>query len=144
MLSGKCEAAQTYASLNTAARYYLQQIRGYLHAVTDSSVTDEARAELDSARQAFREIYSDAQMILPDHVLQAAIQVSLALGDGYGMIKRLEQGKLRPGTPGSLAESPETISEFCNERLYERTGHLRQLMREDLGVASPELQNPAG
>jgi hypothetical protein len=129
------ERRSTYAALNTVARGYVQQLRAYLRVVAEGSATDDDRADLAAARQGFRDVYSDAQMILPDRVLNAAIEVSSALGDAYGMIKRLENGELRAASAGGPAETVDTVGEYCRERLYELTGDLRQLMREDLGVA---------
>ena len=73
-----------------------------LSAVGRSGRSDDDRADLAAARQGFRDVYSDAQMILPDRVLNAAIEVSSALGDAYGMIKRLENGELRAASAGGL------------------------------------------
>jgi hypothetical protein len=55
-------------------------------------------------------------MILPDRVLQSAITVSLALGEAYGMIKRLCADLARhatapaPPTAGN-ASAPRTITQ---------------------------------
>jgi hypothetical protein len=129
------ERRSTYAALNTSARSYVQQLRAYLRVIAEGSVTDDDRAGLAVARQGFRDVFSDAQMILPDRVLDAALEVNSALGDAYGMIKRLENGEPRAAPADGPAETIDTVGEYCRERLYELTGDLRQLMREDLGVA---------
>ena len=89
------ERRSMYARLNTAARQYQQALGSYARATADDTVTDEACAELADARQSFRDLYSDAQMILPDKVLDAAMSVSASLGEAYGMVKRRETGKPR-------------------------------------------------
>ena len=77
------ERRAMYAALNTAARQYQQELTAYLRAISSNSVTDESRADLTKAREGFRELYSDAQMILPDRVLEQAMSVSASLGEAY-------------------------------------------------------------
>lgn len=55
----------TYAELNTAARQYQQELEAYLRMIADGDLTDEARSELGNARRKFRDLYFEAQMILP-------------------------------------------------------------------------------
>jgi hypothetical protein len=124
-----------YARLNTAARQYQQALGACARAMPDGAAIGEARAELADARQTFRDLYSDAQMILPDRVLQAAMSVSTSLGEAYGMIKRLEIGepRIRPGV--NQAETAEMAREFTHKTVYNQILELRRLMREDLGVS---------
>jgi hypothetical protein len=133
------ERRSLYARLNTAARQYNQALREYLRMVKTGSVTAEGRAELAQARDSFRDLYSDAQMMLPDRVLEAAAEVSAGLGEAYGMIKRLESGAPRAGSTGSQAETVEVAHKYCSVTLYDCIADLRQLMREDLGVSHPNL-----
>ena len=58
------ERRTMYARLNTAARRYTQQLRNYLRMLQDDVLTAEERDRLEKARQAYRDLYSDAQMIL--------------------------------------------------------------------------------
>ena len=126
-----------YAGLSTAARRYQQALDAYLRMIADVTLTDEARTELASVRKDFRDLYSEAQMILPDKVLDEAISVSAELGEAYGIIKRLEIGK-----PRATSEyGPETIElarETAHVTIYNSIIQLRQLMRQDLGVSDPE------
>jgi type II secretory pathway pseudopilin PulG len=134
------ERRSLYASLNTAARQYNQALREYLRMVTAGSVTEDERSELSQARATFRDLYSDAQMILPDRVLQAAAKVSGSLGDAYGMIKRLESGRPRANSAEGTAETFEVAHEYCRVTIYDLITDLRQLMREDLGVSPPRRE----
>ena len=129
------ERRSIYARLNTAARQYQQALGFYVRAMVDDAVTDEARADLADARQGFRDLYSDAQMILPDKVLNAAMSVSASLGEAYGLIKRLEAGKPRIRPDAKQAETIEMAREYAYVTVYNQILELRQLMREDLGVS---------
>jgi type II secretory pathway pseudopilin PulG len=129
------ERRALYAGLNTAARRYTQELRSYLRMIADGQVTEQGRADLAAARQAFRDVYSDAQMILPDRVMDGAAVVNANLGDAYAMIRRLE-GADQSGAGKGGGESIESARHFCNVTLYDHVGTLRQLMREDLGVSS--------
>jgi hypothetical protein len=129
-----------YARLNTAARRYTQQLRNYLHMLRDGAITADGRDRLEKARQTYQELYSDAQMILPDRVLKAAASVNTSLGDAYGMIKRLEAARPRAETADGPADTVERARELCSVTLYDLIDSLRQLMREDLGVSDPARQ----
>jgi hypothetical protein len=128
-----------YARLNTAARQYAQELRAYLRLIPPSAVTDERRSALAVARQAFRDLYSDAQMILPDKILAAAVLVNDGLGQVYGTIRRVEEGG--DDAPDRDARI-KTAQDYCRGDLYDLIGAMRQAMREDLGV-SDELSGPA-
>ena len=126
----------TYAGLNRAARRYQQQLETFLRVIEDSTPADEARAELADARMKFRDLYSEAQMILPDAVLEAAKSVSADLGDAYGIAKRLEIGK--PQTvAGEGVETIDMAKHYTHVTVYDCILHMRHLMREDLGVSDP-------
>jgi hypothetical protein len=131
------ERRAMYARLNTAARGYTQQLRTYLRMLQDDVLTAGERDRLEMARKTYRDLYSDAQMILPDRVLKAAASVNTSLGDAYGMIKRLEAARLQAGTADAAADAVERARELCNVTLYDLIDSLRQLMREDLGVSDP-------
>src|SRR5262249_13156697 len=129
------ERRSMYARLNTAARRYQQALRAYVRAMADGAVTGKARAELADARESFRDLYSDAQMIFPDKVLGATVSVSASLGEAYGMVMRLDSGSPRIGPDGIQAETIELARECAHVTVYNQILELRQLMREDLGVS---------
>jgi len=131
------ERRTMYARLNTAARRYTQQLRNYLRMLQDDVLTAEERDRLEKARQAYRDLYSDAQMIFPDKVLKAAASVNTSLGDAYGMIRRLEAARPQVETADGSADTAERARELCNVTLYDLIDSLRHLMREDLGVSDP-------
>jgi hypothetical protein len=125
-----------YANLNTAARQYQQELEEYIRLLNESSSDTGTHAGHAEARRKFRDLYSDAQMILPDPVLEAAVEVSAALGDAYGIARRLEFGK--PQTSQETGtETLEMAREQAHVTVYNRIVDMRHLMREDLGVSGP-------
>jgi hypothetical protein len=132
-----------YARLNTAARQYRQELEAYVREIRDHSLDDSGQAAIASARKNFRDVYSEAQMVLPDKVLDAAISVSEDLGEAYGISKRLEIGKPRT-IPGKGPETLEMAGEAVHVTAYDCIARMRQLMREDLGVAAPGTQLTSG
>lgn len=129
------------AGLNTAARQYQQQLEAYLRMITADAISDEGRAELAEARERYRQLYSDAQMILPDKLLDGAASVSARLGESYGRVKRLEIGKPRAESADSPAETIESTRNCIHVTLYNEISGLRHLMRQDLGVSDPGIPN---
>ncbi len=123
-----------YASLNTAARQYQQELEEYIRQLKEGSPDESARSGLAEARKKFRDLYSEAQMIVPDPVLEAAVEVSAALGDAYGIARRQESGRPR----SSRESGPETLEmarQQAHVTVYNRIVVMRRLMRKDLGVS---------
>jgi hypothetical protein len=131
------ERRAIYAQLNTAARQYEQAIYEYLRVMLEAAPTPEQRAELTEARESFRELYSDAQMIIPDKVLAAAMEVSAGLGVAYGKARRLEERLSGGGAADDSKETIEAARAYCHDDVYGLIISLRRLMRQDLGVSEP-------
>jgi hypothetical protein len=131
------ERRRVYAELNTAARHYEQAIYACLREMPDALPTPEQRAELTKARDSFRELYSDAQMMIPDTVLAAAMDVSAGLGEAYGTARRLEQRVSAGGSADSTREAIQVARAYVHEDVYRLIIGLRGLMRDDLGVSGP-------
>jgi hypothetical protein len=131
------ERRAIYAQLNTAARQYEQAVYEYLRVISEVAPNPEQRAELTEARESFRELYSDAQMILPDEVLAAAMEVSAGLGEAYGKARRLEQRLSEGGAADDPEETIETARAYCRGDVYRLIIDLRGIMRQDLGVSGP-------
>jgi hypothetical protein len=138
------ERRSIYARLNTLARQYQQALTAYARTLEDGVLTDDERVQLIAARQSFRELYSDAQMIVPDKVLNATMLVSACLGEAYGMVKRVEAGKPRMRPELDRVETIAMAREFAYVTVYNTILELRQLMREDLGVSDQGAVSRAG
>jgi hypothetical protein len=126
-----------YAQLNTAARQYEQAIYEYLRVISEAEPTPEQQGELLAARKRFRELYSDAQMVVPDKVLGSAMDVSAGLGEAYGKARRLERRPSAVGAVDDLGRAIEAARAYCHQDVYRLILDLRALMREDLGVSEP-------
>jgi hypothetical protein len=141
------ERRAIYARLNTAARQYEQAIYQYLRVIAEGPPDPAQEDELVAVRETFRELYSDAQMMLPDQVLAAAMDMSYGLGQAYGKARRLERRLHLEPSGGRPADDPgETIEaarEYCHRDVYQMIIRVRGLMREDLGVSEPAGQ-PGG
>jgi hypothetical protein len=131
------ERRAIYAHINTAARQYEQAIYQYLRLLSQAEPTPEQLAELTQARESFRELYSDAQMMIPDTVLAAAMDVSAGLGEAYGKARRLEQRLSGGGADDDPEETIASARAYCRGDVYRLIINLRELMRQDLGVSGP-------
>ena len=123
-----------YVSLNAAARHYQQELDDYIRLLNDGHPGNTVLADLDEARRKFRDLYAEAQMILPDPVLEAAVEVSAILGDAYGIVRRLQSDKPRTN-PETGTESLAQARQKSHVAAYNCILSMRRLMREDLGVS---------
>lgn len=117
-----------YVALNMAARQYLAALTDQVHALRRAADTDAVRRRLAEARDLHRDVHAEAQMRVPDAILDVASEVNHALNAVYGILKRLDGGTPRPGD--SLDAAQAGIDE-----LWERLRVLRRDMRVDLGVS---------
>lgn len=127
----------TYVALNTACRQYLAALTDQMHALINADGSGnadgpgDASRRLTEARDAHRDCYAEAQLLVPDPVLDLAGAVNRSLSATYGMLMRLDHGDPRPGD--SLDAARTDI-----ELLWRQVRLMRQRMRGDLGVPSPE------
>ncbi|MEV3859727.1 hypothetical protein AB0J38_36160 [Streptomyces sp. NPDC050095] len=117
-----------YVSLNMASRQYLASLVDMVHAMRRGEPLTEAAQQLEQARTVHRDRYAEAQLIVPEPVLALAGAVNNELGDTYGMVRRLEEGRPEPG------ESLETARERVEAHWAALRG-MREQMRMDLGVS---------
>ncbi|WP_353940751.1 hypothetical protein ABII15_03400 [Streptomyces sp. HUAS MG91] len=117
-----------YVALNTASRQYLAALTDLVHTLLRAEDAPAVRQRLTEARDVHRDVYAEAQMRLPDTVLDLAGEITHALGTVYGRLRRLDDGDPRPGD--SLDAARAEI-----DALWERMRVLRRGMRSDLGVA---------
>jgi hypothetical protein len=122
-LQGKREV---YAALNGAARAYLMAGQDAVLALYRGEPLDPA--PLERAREAYRDQYALAQMVLPDLPLRVAAETNRCLGIGQLLVKELESGSDRDKTF-------QLTLEWNNGPLGTSLHLLRQVLRDDLGVA---------
>lgn len=117
-----------YVALNIAARLYQTALTNYLVAIRAGAVTDEIRTDVDEMRREHRSRHAEAQMVVPDSVLEAAGAVNGNLGKFYGILKSIDLG---------TANADETIeaAEARRVRSWDLLREMRAAMRRDLGIA---------
>jgi hypothetical protein len=134
-----------YTNLNAKVRDFVKALSDYLHLIRSRKITPDARGPLEDSRKGFLECYAQAQMILPDSVLVAAIEANRHLSRLYGIALRLD-GFTTSTQSIEVAISSEheqdTINsafDYLEETLRPATWHLRNVMRIDLGIGKAEL-----
>lgn len=120
------ELRACYVALNTAVRQYLAALTDQVHALSRDDSTP-VRQRLAEARDQHRDVYAEAQLRVPDRVLDLAGDLSRELGAAYGMVRRLDGGVPREGD--STAAVQERV-----DVLWRRLREMRREMRAELGV----------
>ncbi|GAA2532781.1 hypothetical protein GCM10010295_13920 [Streptomyces intermedius] len=120
------EVRTCYVALNTATRQYLAALTDQVHALRRDG-SGPVRQRLTDARDQHRDVYAEAQLRVPDPVLDLAGQLSRELGTVYGMVKRLDAGAPREGD--SVTGAQERI-----DALWRLLREMRRRMRAELGV----------
>ncbi|MFF5531855.1 hypothetical protein ACFY71_05185 [Streptomyces cinerochromogenes] len=120
------ELRACYVSLNTSARQYLAALTDQVHALGRDEEVRTVRQRLTEARDQYRDVYAEAQLRMPDRVLDLAGGLSHDLGMVYGMVRRLDDGAPRAG------DSPDAVRESIDE-LWGRLRRMRREMRSELG-----------
>ncbi|WP_328448203.1 hypothetical protein OG780_14240 [Streptomyces sp. NBC_00386] len=114
-----------YARLNTTARAYRVAARDSVRAAERGESIDPA--VLDTAKDAWLEQYSSAQMALPKDVHEVVSTLNRALGVGYSVVKQLPSS---PDPDGSYNRAKAWFSGPMSDWVY----LLRVILRHDLGV----------
>ncbi|MFJ6466560.1 hypothetical protein ACIQM0_37075 [Streptomyces sp. NPDC091387] len=120
-----------YVALNISGRHYLAALTDQLYALGHDAELPNVRQRLTDVRDDHREAYAEAQLILPDRVLDHAEAVSHGLGAVYGMVRRLDDGT--PETGDSPSAAHEEI-----RALWDRLREMRRQMRADLAASRSE------
>ncbi|MEE4540658.1 hypothetical protein V2S66_01590 [Streptomyces sp. V4-01] len=114
-----------YARLNTAARAYRAAARDAVLAAERGENVEPAA--LDTAKEAWSEEYSQAQMALAKDVLEVASTLNRALGVGYSIVKQLPSS---PEPQRSYGRARDWFSGPLSDGVY----LLQVTLRQDLGV----------
>ncbi|GGW36316.1 hypothetical protein AB0E64_07020 [Streptomyces caelestis] len=122
------ERRDTYTAMNRASRQFHTLLKDALHRLRDEVYGDAERDQLEETRRDYRDRYAQAQMIVPERILEASRSVNEVLAGIDAAVKRFDRGVARDGesAEGALLELKEAEP---------RLSAMRRLMREDLGVA---------
>lgn len=118
-----------YVDLNAAAREFRTVGHDYLLDKLRGAGTGDLK-QIEMAREKYRNVYSQAQMVLPDRALEVASEVNECLGYSYRAVHDIVNGSDRSMTV-------ENLHQWYDKPLSDAVKLLRRVLREDLGVAEP-------
>jgi hypothetical protein len=121
------ERRAAYTHMNRASRQFHTLLKDALHRLRDGVYTEQERDQLEEARREYRDRYAEAQMVVPERILDASRSLNTVLAGIDAELKRLDRGLARDG------ESAEQALLDLKEA-EPRLSAMRRLMREDLGV----------
>lgn len=121
------ERRGAYTAMNRASRQFHTLLKDALHRLRDGVYTELERDQLEEARRDYRDRYAEAQMVVPERILDASRAVNQVLAEADAAVKRLDRGLARDG---ESAEASLLQLKGAEPRLVA----MRQLMRADLGV----------
>ncbi|MGW0768353.1 hypothetical protein [Streptomyces sp. NPDC002676] len=121
------ERRTAYTAMNRASRQFHTLLKDALHRLRDGVYTDHDREQLEEARREYRDRYAEAQMVVPERILDASRDLNRVLARIDAVVKRLDRDLAREG------ESAERALVDLKEAEPLLTA-MRRLMRADLGV----------
>ncbi|MBB1259984.1 hypothetical protein [Streptomyces alkaliterrae] len=122
------ERRTAYTAMNRASRHFHTMLKDALHRLRDGVYTDDDRVEVEQARRDYRDRYAEAQMVVPEAVLDASRELNAVLSRIDAVAKRIDRGIPRAG------ETPQQALLDLKAAEPALTA-MRHLMREDLGVS---------
>ena len=110
-----------------ASRHFHTLLKDALHRIRDGVYTEQDRGQLEEARRDYRDRYAEAQMVVPERILDASRAVNEVLAGVDAVAKRLDRG---------LAGEEESAQQALLDlkEAEPRLSAMLRLMREDLGV----------
>ena len=124
---GLVEKREVYAELNAAAGDFRTACHDRLRAARRGDVSP--LPDVEEARLAFRSVYAQAQMIMPDRALTIAYEANHCLTQGYRLVKDISP------------DVPDAVRDWFEGPNADAVRMLRKALRADLGVAahSPDI-----
>lgn len=121
------ERRTAYTAMNRASRQFHTLLNDALHRIRDGVYMDEDRAQVEEARRDYRDCYAEAQMIVPERVMDASRELNKVLAGIDATAKRIDRGLAREGetAAGALLRLKDAEP---------RLSAMRRIMREDLGI----------
>ncbi len=117
------EHRDAYIALNAAFRVFRRAMRN--HAL---DATDQTRAELEQARQAFDLRHAEGQLVTSDPVMDAARSASILLSEAYDRLRKLD------GSAPSGGKALAALLADLDGHIHDEVRNLRTAMRAELGV----------
>ncbi|WP_406860713.1 hypothetical protein ABZO31_09745 [Streptomyces sp. HUAS MG47] len=116
-----------YSELHRDSRQFATALSTHLFVVRDRTTSDADIRALEDAKDLHRNCWSETLMVAPDSVIEPAGIVNTALTRVYAQVKRIEQGRPKPGeTEVSAAEAQRALWPLIKT--------MREAMRRDLGI----------
>ncbi|MGV4982493.1 hypothetical protein ACWC0C_30490 [Streptomyces sp. NPDC001709] len=121
------ERRTAYTHMNRASRQFHTLLKDALHRLRDGVYTEQDRDQVEEARREYRDQYAEAQMVVPERILEASRAVNRVLAGTDAVVKRLDRGLARDGesVERALLELKEAEPLLAT---------MRRVMRVDLGV----------
>ncbi|GAA3086724.1 hypothetical protein GCM10010464_58200 [Pseudonocardia yunnanensis] len=116
-----------YVALNMADWQFHSTLMLHVDALRTCVDTGRTNDAMETARDAMREQWGEAQLVLPDDLLPLATKANHILWKIYEMVRRIERGH---GEPGESLESATSMLRKAKEHVFD----LRKAMRTDLGI----------
>ncbi|MEV8107470.1 hypothetical protein [Streptomyces sp. NPDC088135] len=113
-------------AMNRASRQFHTLLKDALRRIRDGVYTEQERTQMEEARPDHRDRYAEAQMIVPERILQTPHDLNRVLAAGDATAKRLDRGLARDGENVGRALEDLKAADPCLDRM-------RELMRRDLG-----------
>ncbi|WP_406462143.1 hypothetical protein OHB07_11335 [Streptomyces sp. NBC_00111] len=121
------ERRAAYISMNRATGHFHTLLKDALHRTRDGVYTDDDRDRLEEGRRDYRDRYAEAQMIVPETVLDASRELNVVLAGTDAALKRIDRGLPRDG---ETADQLLVDLKAADPKL----SAMRRIMRQDLGV----------
>ncbi|MDF6061646.1 MULTISPECIES: hypothetical protein [Streptomyces] len=115
-----------YVALNSGARRYRFQMMEDLYALRDGADPDPAT---ETVRVDFQDTYAQAQMLVPDSVLQPCQAVRVALADARKLMESLSAG-------GAHDQQRWQETHTFLIRMWDAITAMQLAMRQDLGISA--------
>jgi len=121
------ERRAAYTAMNRASRQFHTLLKDALHRQRDGVYTEHDRVQVEEARLEYRTCYAEAQMIVPNAVLEVSRALNTVLAGADAAAKRIDRGLAQEG------ETPEGVLAALKEA-EPRLAAMRRTMRADLGI----------
>ncbi|MFF2652039.1 hypothetical protein [Streptomyces sp. NPDC058045] len=138
------ERRAAYTAFNHRLRQFHYTVSKHLGVLRAGPAPAGQTEEREAARQALREAYAEAQMVVPDDVLLASSSVVQQLYRVHYLLGEHEGQVSAPDTESGSASASASLDdiqariEHASEGLYA----VRQTMRRDLGITELAIPRP--